>query len=204
MVRPSEDRDGAPVAFQCDGRLHRIVHAVGPERIAGAGGRATTRPGTTSTSKTNRGGGGGFSACWKRSSGTCTGTSNEESDEGMKQRNDGGVEDHASLSPSSLRAFVAPSLPIRHARISQPQTPRSPARPVGHGPGRSSLRRARRDDQLLLPAGRVSPGRVGLPRRRRWATARSRSRTVTRWPASSAAYDAARQVVEQGRRRRRS
>ena len=36
MVRPSEDRDGAPVAFQYDGRSHRIVHAVGPERIAGA------------------------------------------------------------------------------------------------------------------------------------------------------------------------
>ena len=36
VVRPSEDRDGAPVAFQCDGQLHRIVHAVGPERIAGA------------------------------------------------------------------------------------------------------------------------------------------------------------------------
>jgi protein ImuB len=36
MVRPSEDRDGAPVAFQYDGRSHRIVYAVGPERIAGA------------------------------------------------------------------------------------------------------------------------------------------------------------------------
>jgi protein ImuB len=36
MVRPSEDRDGAPVSFQCEGQSHRIVHAVGPERIAGA------------------------------------------------------------------------------------------------------------------------------------------------------------------------
>jgi protein ImuB len=36
MVRPSYDRDGAPVAFMLDGESHRIVHAVGPERIAGA------------------------------------------------------------------------------------------------------------------------------------------------------------------------
>jgi hypothetical protein len=36
IVRPSEDRDGAPVAFELEGRSHRIVHAVGPERIAGA------------------------------------------------------------------------------------------------------------------------------------------------------------------------
>jgi hypothetical protein len=35
-VRPSEDRDGAPVAFVHDGQHHRIVHAVGPERINGA------------------------------------------------------------------------------------------------------------------------------------------------------------------------
>ncbi len=36
IVRPSDDRDGAPVSFALDGRSHRIVHAVGPERIAGA------------------------------------------------------------------------------------------------------------------------------------------------------------------------
>jgi protein ImuB len=36
IVRPSEDRDGAPVAFDHDGQHHRIVHAVGPERINGA------------------------------------------------------------------------------------------------------------------------------------------------------------------------
>jgi protein ImuB len=36
MVRPSHDRDGAPVAFTLEGESHRIVHAVGPERIAGA------------------------------------------------------------------------------------------------------------------------------------------------------------------------
>jgi protein ImuB len=35
MVRPSDDRDGAPVSFTLDGKLHRIAHAVGPERIAG-------------------------------------------------------------------------------------------------------------------------------------------------------------------------
>jgi hypothetical protein len=36
MVQPSDDRDGAPVAFSIDNQTHRIVHAVGPERIAGA------------------------------------------------------------------------------------------------------------------------------------------------------------------------
>lgn len=36
IVRPSDDRDGAPVAFVHDGRQRRIVHAVGPERIGGA------------------------------------------------------------------------------------------------------------------------------------------------------------------------
>jgi protein ImuB len=36
IVRPSDDRDGAPVAFVYDGRQRRIVHAVGPERIGGA------------------------------------------------------------------------------------------------------------------------------------------------------------------------
>jgi protein ImuB len=35
MVRPSDDRDGAPVSFSLNGELHRIAHAVGPERIAG-------------------------------------------------------------------------------------------------------------------------------------------------------------------------
>jgi protein ImuB len=36
MVRPSDDRDGAPVSFTHDGRVRTIVHAVGPERIGGA------------------------------------------------------------------------------------------------------------------------------------------------------------------------
>ena len=36
MVRPSHDRDGAPVAFTLAGETRRIVHAVGPERIGGA------------------------------------------------------------------------------------------------------------------------------------------------------------------------
>jgi len=36
MVRPSDDRDGAPVSFTLDGEVHRLVHAVGPERIGGA------------------------------------------------------------------------------------------------------------------------------------------------------------------------
>jgi protein ImuB len=36
MVRPSHDRDGAPVAFTLEGETRRIVHAVGPERIGGA------------------------------------------------------------------------------------------------------------------------------------------------------------------------
>jgi protein ImuB len=35
MVRPSHDRDGAPVSFGFEGQSHRIVHAVGPERISG-------------------------------------------------------------------------------------------------------------------------------------------------------------------------
>jgi protein ImuB len=36
MVRPSHDRDGAPVAFTMDGETRPIVQAVGPERIGGA------------------------------------------------------------------------------------------------------------------------------------------------------------------------
>jgi protein ImuB len=36
MVRPSHDRDGAPIAFSLDNQPRPIVHAVGPERIAGA------------------------------------------------------------------------------------------------------------------------------------------------------------------------
>jgi protein ImuB len=36
MVRPSYDRDGAPIAFTLDNQPRPIVHAVGPERIAGA------------------------------------------------------------------------------------------------------------------------------------------------------------------------
>jgi len=35
MVRPSHDRDGAPVSFGFEGEAHRIIHAVGPERISG-------------------------------------------------------------------------------------------------------------------------------------------------------------------------
>mgnify|MGYP005843684043 FL=1 len=35
MVSPSDDRDGRPVAFTCGGELHRLIHTVGPERIAG-------------------------------------------------------------------------------------------------------------------------------------------------------------------------
>jgi len=35
MVRPSHDRDGAPVSFGYEGQSLRIVHAVGPERISG-------------------------------------------------------------------------------------------------------------------------------------------------------------------------
>jgi protein ImuB len=35
MVRPSHDRDGAPVSFGYEGQSFRIVHAVGPERISG-------------------------------------------------------------------------------------------------------------------------------------------------------------------------
>jgi protein ImuB len=35
LVRPSHDRDGAPIAFTLDGRTRPITHAVGPERIAG-------------------------------------------------------------------------------------------------------------------------------------------------------------------------
>jgi protein ImuB len=36
MVEPSDDRDGAPISFNVDNETHQIVHAVGPERIAGA------------------------------------------------------------------------------------------------------------------------------------------------------------------------
>jgi protein ImuB len=35
MVTPSEDRDGRPVQFQLGRELHRLRHAVGPERISG-------------------------------------------------------------------------------------------------------------------------------------------------------------------------
>ena len=35
MVAPSHDRDGRPVSFTRDGQSHRVVHAIGPERIAG-------------------------------------------------------------------------------------------------------------------------------------------------------------------------
>jgi protein ImuB len=35
MVSPSDDREGRPVMFAHDGAVHRAVHCVGPERIAG-------------------------------------------------------------------------------------------------------------------------------------------------------------------------
>ena len=35
MVRPSDDLDGQPAQFTRGGRTHEVVHAVGPERIAG-------------------------------------------------------------------------------------------------------------------------------------------------------------------------
>jgi protein ImuB len=35
MVTPSDDREGLPVLFNHDADVHRIVHTVGPERIAG-------------------------------------------------------------------------------------------------------------------------------------------------------------------------
>ena len=35
MVSPSDDRDGRPIAVTEEGRTRRIVHAMGPERIAG-------------------------------------------------------------------------------------------------------------------------------------------------------------------------
>ncbi|HYO10038.1 MAG TPA: DNA polymerase Y family protein [Tepidisphaeraceae bacterium] len=35
MVSPSEDRDGRPVLFRLDDRLHKLTHATGPERISG-------------------------------------------------------------------------------------------------------------------------------------------------------------------------
>jgi protein ImuB len=35
MVSPSDDREGRPVSFTHDGNMHRIVHTVGPERVAG-------------------------------------------------------------------------------------------------------------------------------------------------------------------------
>ena len=35
MVSPSDDRNGRPVAFTWNDQTHRVVHAVGPHRIAG-------------------------------------------------------------------------------------------------------------------------------------------------------------------------
>ncbi len=35
MVSPSDDAEGRPVAFTHAGQVTRVVHAVGPERIAG-------------------------------------------------------------------------------------------------------------------------------------------------------------------------
>ncbi len=35
MVSPSDDAEGQPAAFTHEGQVRTIVHAVGPERIAG-------------------------------------------------------------------------------------------------------------------------------------------------------------------------
>ncbi|MFI5378629.1 MAG: Y-family DNA polymerase [Tepidisphaerales bacterium] len=35
LVAPSQDREGRPISFNLAGRVHQVVHAVGPERIAG-------------------------------------------------------------------------------------------------------------------------------------------------------------------------
>jgi protein ImuB len=35
MVSPSHDRDGRPISFALRGEVHRLLHTVGPERIAG-------------------------------------------------------------------------------------------------------------------------------------------------------------------------
>ena len=35
MVSPSDDRDGRPISITQSGRVRRIIHAIGPERIAG-------------------------------------------------------------------------------------------------------------------------------------------------------------------------
>jgi protein ImuB len=35
MVSPSDDRDGRPILFRHDNEVHRLTHAVGPERIGG-------------------------------------------------------------------------------------------------------------------------------------------------------------------------
>ena len=35
MVTPSDDRDGRPILFRLDGRVHELRHAIGPERIGG-------------------------------------------------------------------------------------------------------------------------------------------------------------------------
>lgn len=35
MVSPSDDAEGQPVAFTFEREVRRVVHAVGPERIAG-------------------------------------------------------------------------------------------------------------------------------------------------------------------------
>ena len=35
MVSPSHDRDGRPISFTLGRDVHRLVHAIGPERIGG-------------------------------------------------------------------------------------------------------------------------------------------------------------------------
>jgi protein ImuB len=35
MVSPSEDRDGRPILFRHHDEVHKLRHAIGPERISG-------------------------------------------------------------------------------------------------------------------------------------------------------------------------
>ena len=35
MVSPSHDRDGRPISFTLGRQVHRLMHAIGPERIGG-------------------------------------------------------------------------------------------------------------------------------------------------------------------------
>ena len=35
MVSPSEDRNGRPILFRHQNKVHELIHTIGPERIAG-------------------------------------------------------------------------------------------------------------------------------------------------------------------------